>query len=117
MALIRPCADLRNNYNEISKICHQTQKPIYITKNGANDLVVLSNKAYENIIKVNEETLEERVDRLVAEKFEKQYDSFEEFKKDICEKIDKALKDVDEGRYQTLEEFCAEMEEKYGFNK
>ena len=117
MALIRPCADLRNNYNEISKICHQTQKPIYITKNGANDLVVLSNKAYENIIKVNEETLEERVDRLVAEKFEKQYDNFEEFKKDICEKIDKALKDVDEGRYRPLSDFCAEMEERYGFNK
>lgn len=117
MALIRPCADLRNNYNEISKICHQTQKPIYITRNGANDLVVLSDKAYENIIKVNEETLEERVNRLVAEKFEKQYDSFEEFKKDICEKIDKALKEVDEGRYRPLSEFCAEMEEKYGFNK
>lgn len=32
MALIRPCADLRNNYNEISKICHETQKPMYITK-------------------------------------------------------------------------------------
>ena len=117
MALIRPCADLRNNYNEISRICHQTQQPIYITRNGANDLVILSDKAYENIIKEKEETLEERVDRLVAEKFEKHYDSFEEFKKDVCEKIDKSLKDIEEGRYQSLEDFCAEMEEKYGFNK
>lgn len=117
MALIRPCADLRNNYNEISRICHQTQKPIYITKNGANDLVILSDKAYENIIKEKEEALEQKVDRLVAEKFEKHYDSFEEFKKDVYEKIDKALKDVEEGRYQPLEEFCAEMEEKYGFNR
>ena len=117
MAIIRPCADLRNNYNEISRICHETQKPIYITKNGANDLVILSDKAYEDIIKEKEETLEERVDRLVAEKFEKHYDTFEEFHKDVWTKIEKGLKDVDEGRYQALEDFCAEMEEEYGFNK
>lgn len=117
MAIIRPCADLRNNYNEISRICHETRKPIYITKNGANDLVILSDKAYEDIIKEKEESIEERVDRLVAEKFEKHYDTFEEFQKDVWKKIEKALKDVDEGRYQTLEEFCAEMEEEYGFNK
>ena len=42
MTQIRPCADLRNNYNEISKICHETNEPIYITKNGFSDLVVLS---------------------------------------------------------------------------
>ena len=113
MALIRPCADLRNNYNEISRICHETQKPIYITKNGANDLVILSDKAYEDIIKEKEETLEEKIDRLVAEKFEKHYDTFEEFQKDIWKKIDKALKEVDEGKCRTIDEFCAEMEEKY----
>lgn len=113
MALIRPCADLRNNYNEISRICHETQKPIYITKNGANDLVILSDKAYEDIIKEKEETLEEKIDRLVAEKFEKHYDTFEEFQKDIWKKIDKALKEVDEGKCRTMDEFCAEMEAKY----
>ena len=47
MALIRPCADLRNNYNEISTICHQTKSPVYITKNGAGDLVVMSIELYE----------------------------------------------------------------------
>ena len=70
MALIRPCADLRNNYNEISRICHETKKPMYITKNGTNDLVVLSDEAYEDIIRKNEETEEERIDRLVAEHFD-----------------------------------------------
>ena len=45
MAVIRPSADLRNNYSEISKICHETKQPIYITKNGYNDLVLLSNEA------------------------------------------------------------------------
>lgn len=113
MALIRPCADLRNNYNEISKICHETNEPMYITRNGANDLVVLSDEAYERLKNVFEKAEEERIDRLVSEHFDKHYANFEEFKKEIIKKIEQALKDVDEGRYQTLKEFCAEMEEKY----
>ena len=117
MALIRPCADLRNNYNEISRICHETNQPMYITKNGTNDLVVLSDEAYENLTKDFEETAEERVDRLIAEKFDKHYANFEEFQKDFLKKINQALKDVDEGRYQTLEEFCAEMEAKYDIKR
>ena len=47
MAQIRPCADLRNNYNEISTICHQTKSPVYITKNGTGDLAVMSIELYE----------------------------------------------------------------------
>lgn len=113
MALIRPCADLRNNYNEISKICHETKEPMFITKNGTNDLVILSDETYEEMLKFKEETEEERIDRLVAEHFEKQYASFEEFKEDVMKKIEKALKEVDEGRCRTLDEFCAEMEAKY----
>lgn len=113
MAFIRPCADLRNNYNEISRICHETNEPMYITRNGTNDLVVLSDEAYETMIKTTKETEEERIERLVAEHFDKQYESFEEFKKDLNKKIERALKDVDEGRYRTMDEFCAEMEEKY----
>lgn len=113
MALIRPCADLRNNYNEISNICHKTKEPMYITKNGTNDLVILSDEAYEKLKKKCTETEDERIDRLISEKFDKQYASFEEFKKDVFKKIEQALKDVDEGCYQTMEEFCAEMEAKF----
>ena len=113
MALIRPCADLRNNYNEISRICHETNQPMFITRNGTNDLVVLSDKAYEDLTKNFEETAEEKVDRLIAEKFDKHYANFEEFQKDFFKKINQALKDVDEGNCRTMEEFCAEMETKY----
>ena len=113
MALIRPCADLRNNYNEISKICHETKEPMYITKNGTNDLVILSDEAYEDIVKFKQETEEERIDRLIAEHFHKHYATFEEFRKDVFEKIEQALKEVDEGKCRTLDEFCAEMEAKY----
>lgn len=113
MALIRPCADLRNNYNEISKICHETKEPMYITRNGTNDLVVLSDETYEAMVTANKETEDERIERLVAEHFDKQYATFEDFQKDVFEKIEQALKDVDEGNYRTMDEFCAEMEAKY----
>ena len=44
MPIIRPSSDLRNNYNEISTICHQTNRPVYITKNGA---AIMSIELYE----------------------------------------------------------------------
>ncbi|MCD7854870.1 MAG: type II toxin-antitoxin system prevent-host-death family antitoxin [Clostridiales bacterium] len=47
MPTIRPSADLRNNYNEISKICHKHNEPVFITKNGKGDLAVMSVEAYE----------------------------------------------------------------------
>ncbi len=49
MAMIRPSSDLRNHYNEISEYCHKYNKPVYITKNGSGDLVVLSNDDYERL--------------------------------------------------------------------
>lgn len=113
MALIRPCADLRNNYNEISKICHETKEPMYITKNGTNDLVILSDESYQLMFEKNTEVEEERIDRLISEKFDKHYKDFEEFKEDVLNQIDKALKEVDEGKCRPLKEFCADMEEKY----
>ena len=47
MPCIRPSADLRNNYNEISEICHEYPEPVFITRNGTGDLVVMSIEAYE----------------------------------------------------------------------
>lgn len=50
MPTIRPSSDLRNNYNEISKFCHQYNEPVYITKNGQGDLAVMSIEAYERLV-------------------------------------------------------------------
>ncbi len=47
MAQIRPISDLRNKSQEISRICHRTGEPVFITKNGEGDLVVMSLAAYE----------------------------------------------------------------------
>jgi len=43
---IRPSADLRNHYNEISKQCHETRKAVIITKNGRGDTAVISLQEY-----------------------------------------------------------------------
>lgn len=49
MPSIRPSSDLRNSYNEISEFCHKYKLPVYITKNGRGDLVVLSVEAFETL--------------------------------------------------------------------
>jgi PHD/YefM family antitoxin component YafN of YafNO toxin-antitoxin module len=45
--IIRPSADLRNKYNEISKFCHDHLEPVFVTKNGTGDLAVMSIETYE----------------------------------------------------------------------
>ena len=47
MPAIRPISDLRNNSNEISEFCRSTREPVFITKNGVGDMVVLSMELYE----------------------------------------------------------------------
>lgn len=47
MPSIRPISELRNNANEISDFCRQTREPVYITRNGAGDMVVVSIEEYE----------------------------------------------------------------------
>jgi prevent-host-death family protein len=49
MNLIRPVSDLRNNFADISKTVHETDQPVFLTKNGYGDMVVLSMEAYENL--------------------------------------------------------------------
>lgn len=49
MPNIRPITDLRNT-TEISDICHAKKEPVFITKNGYGDLVIMSIEAYEELI-------------------------------------------------------------------
>lgn len=49
MPIIKPISDLRNNFNEISEICHTQGEPVFITKNGKGDLVIMSIAKYEQI--------------------------------------------------------------------
>lgn len=49
MPQIRPITDLRNT-TEISELCHSRREPLFITKNGYGDLVVMSIETYEEMI-------------------------------------------------------------------
>lgn len=50
MPRIRPISDLRNNANEISDFCRQIREPVFITRNGTGDMVVLCIEEYERQI-------------------------------------------------------------------
>ena len=50
MPNIMPITDLRKT-NEISDLCHKSQEPVFITKNGYGDLVVMSIEAYEKLVR------------------------------------------------------------------
>ena len=51
MPQIRPITDLRNT-TEISELCHAKREPLFITKNGYGDLVVMSIEAYEELVDI-----------------------------------------------------------------
>ena len=66
--IIKPSTALRNDYGMISDLAHEEAEPIYITKNGEGDLVVMSIEAFEQ----REETLKLRA-KLEADPANPQY--------------------------------------------
>ena len=60
MPMIIPIKDLRNT-SEISDIAHREQEPIFVTKNGYSDLVVMSSELYDKFAKMN------RIDQAIYE--------------------------------------------------
>ena len=57
---IRPSAAIRQNYNEIAEMCRKTKEPVFLTKNGEGDLVVMDIITYnkrEELLKLREELL------------------------------------------------------------
>jgi len=60
---IKPSTALRNEYNSISALCREKHEPVFLTKNGEGDLVVMSIEAYE----YREEMLDLREKLLVSE--------------------------------------------------
>ena len=86
---IKSSTVLRNDYNTISTLTHETQEPIYITKNGEGDIVLMSVDAFEN----REKVLQHRAAILEAEfsrlNGEPTY-SVDEIRRKLKEKYDNA---------------------------
>ena len=66
---IRPSAAIRQNYHEIADLCRKTAEPIFLTKNGEGDLVVMDIETYnrrEKMIQLREELLSIEEDRIAG---------------------------------------------------
>lgn len=84
MPHIIPIRDLKNT-GEISQLCHETNEPIYITKNGYGDMVIMSMRMFE--------------ERL--------------FMQDVYDKLAESEADVAAGRTQNAKESLQRVREKY----
>ena len=68
---IRPSAAIRQNYNEIADPCRKTAEPVFLTKNGEGDLVVMDMETYnrrEKMLKLREDLLAVEEDRVRGNK-------------------------------------------------
>ena len=67
MMNIKPSAAIRKNYNEISDLCKRSGEPVYLTKNGEGDLVVMDIASYarrESMLRLRESLLVAEESRL-----------------------------------------------------
>lgn len=68
---IRPSAAIRQNYNEIAELCRKSAAPVYLTKNGEGDLVVMDIDSFhrrEKMLQLRERLLSVEEDRLAGRK-------------------------------------------------
>jgi len=86
MPTIRPSADLRDKYNEISEYCHAYAEPVFITKNGQGDLAVMSIEAYELLLG----------------------------KLELTQLLDEGMEAINKGDRRSAEEVLANARETYG---
>ena len=85
MPRILPIKELKNT-SEISNMCHNTNEPIYITKNGYGDMVIMSLETFENTFKLL----------------------------NIYRNIDISEQQIKEGKVKDAKGALASMKEKYG---
>ena len=95
--LIKPSAAIRQNYNEISELCKKTKEPVYLTKNGEGDLVVMDIDSFnrrEKMLKMRETLLTVEAERLVGNK-EYTVDELENY-------LDDVLKGIENGKLEAV---------------
>jgi len=93
MMNIKPSAAIRKNYNEISSLCKRTKEPVYLTKNGEGDLVVMDLETYarrESMLNLRETLIVAEEERLAG----KPGHSIEE----VADMMRQAIKEVVHGQ-------------------
>jgi PHD/YefM family antitoxin component YafN of YafNO toxin-antitoxin module len=88
---IKPSAAIRKNYNEISSLCKTTKEPVFLTKNGEGDLVVMDIATYsqrESMLRLREQLVAVEEDRLAGKKGFSIVELDEMMKKAISETVD-----------------------------
>ena len=85
MPKIIPVKELKNTV-AISQMCHLSDEPIFITKNGYGDMVLMSMRAFERM-------------------------KYEDY---LVQKVEEAERDIAEGRYTDDASFFDDIKEKYG---
>lgn len=88
MKTIRPVSDLRNNFADISRTVHETGKPVFLTKNGYGDMVVMSMEAYEGF-----QFDSEVYDKLMVAEQQAEYTSKRYSVKDVLKAMKAAVED------------------------
>lgn len=89
---IKPSASIRKNYNEISTLCKESGEPVYLTKNGEGDLVVMDLETFsrrESMLLLREKLIAVEEERLTG----KQGFSID----DVDEMMKKAIKESSDG--------------------
>mgnify|MGYP003097550672 CR=1 FL=1 len=85
---IKPSAAIRQNYNEIADLCRKCAEPIFLTKNGEGDLVVMDIETYarrEQMLQPREELLAVAEDK-IAGRTGSSIDELESYLDDIIER-------------------------------
>ena len=81
MPEIRPVSDLRNNFGEISRIVHEKREPVFLTRNGRGDMVVMSIAHYDELRYNNEVFAKLKVAELEARASDVRHDHAEVFER------------------------------------
>lgn len=92
MPHIRPVSDLRNNFADISRTVHELAEPVFLTKNGYGDMVVMSIEAYEKKLFESEVYFKLKEAELEAKSTNKRY-SHEEVFSDLKSRLADKLED------------------------
>jgi len=90
--LIKPSATIRQNYNEIADLCRTTREPVYLTKNGEGDIVVMDVESFvrrEKMLRLREELLAVEEDR-AAGRLGVTPDEFESYLEGIISEVEYA---------------------------